>query len=304
MKSISALTAMIGLGLTGGTAFAQLSTLPLPSTSDGVAVTPTDPLNSGASHWDDPSGILAYNVSSNVTVPVPGTPDSITGKTWGAAAPSAVWGALGTVNSAGGTIRGIYVGESAGWLNDFGYTYDKSPVTDSAASFTVFSNIQSVGSPNVTFGDHVDIDLLPTQASTFDFWLNGSGRFDTVKQSGTPEGGVFTALTPSNSSPFISGGNVRWTQSPIFVSTWIPAAGKYENVATYLASFEDSSLVHPYDRDFSDFILGVQILDVNGNPLGNTPVPEASTYGIVGALGLLGLAALRRSKKSAAAVAV
>jgi MYXO-CTERM domain-containing protein len=303
MKTVRALTALIGLGITGS-AYAQLATLPPDSTADGVPVQSIG-ANAGTSHWEDPNGLAAYNIASNVYVPLTG-PDAITGLTWGSSTPSAITSALSTINSGGGTIRGIYVGESAGWLNDFGYTYNKSPVTAPLQSFTVFHNVQAVGTPDVAFGDHFDVDVLAGTSANFDFWLNASGTTTTNKSSGTTNGGVYTAINQSNSTPFLESGNVRWSQTPLSVSTWVPTAnggaGAYENVNTYLASFEDWRLDHTADRDFSDFILGVQLFDVNGVPIGGpTPVPEASTYGILGAVGLLGLAAWRRKKATAVA---
>jgi len=298
MKTVSALAALIGLSITGGTAFAQLATLPADSSTDGVTLQ-NEGVNAGSTHWDSATGIKAYNVASDGYVPVPGTPDSILGLYWGASLPSGLTAALNTVNTDGGTIRGIYTGESAGWLNDFGYTYHKSPVTDPANSFTVAKGIQTVGSPNISFGQYVDVNLLPGEASTFDFWLNASGRFsngDTVLSAA----GVYTAFDATNSDPYLQQGNVRWTQSPIELNTWVAADNKYEDVSTYLVSFEDWRLNAQDDADFSDFILAVQLYDANGTPLGGNPVPEASTYGLFGAAGLLGLAALRRRKAAQA----
>jgi MYXO-CTERM domain-containing protein len=292
MKTVSALTALIGLSLSG-TAFAQLSTLPADSSTDFSNSPHSKGSNAGASHWDSPTGIKPYwdqSYNHNGAVYLTGS--------WSSSAPSAVTSAWSTVQSDGGSIRAIFTGETAGWKNDFGYTYDKSPVTDSANSYTVWKSIDSqhgvAGTSNPAFGDYVDVSFLPKDpaATNFDFWLNAG--------KGSSTGGVDTVLHPWNSTP--SQNHVKWLSSPIVLNTWVASAGKYEDVNTYLFALEDWNLndkAHN-DYDYSDLIIAVQLFGANGTPLGGNPVPEASTYGLVGAAGLLGLAALRRRKAAQA----
>jgi hypothetical protein len=295
MKTVRAITALAALA--GSSAFAQLSTLPPPSSSDGVTIQPIG-MNAGATHWEDPNDLGAYRVASDATSgPTPGNPDSVLGLTWAATPPGGAMAALNAVNAGGGTIRAIFTGETAGWYNDFGYTYDLTPVAPGSESYTVLSNVQAVPPSTVTFGQYIDVALLAGEASTFDFWLNATDSFTTANPTPpTTNGGVYTAFRPNNSSPYIGTGNVRWTQSPLMVNTWINATVGYQDVSTWLVAFEDWRLDRGSDNDYSDFIFAVQFFDSNGNPFGNNPVPEPSTYGLMGAVALLGLVAWRRRK--------
>ncbi len=290
MKTVSALATLLGFSLVGGTAFAQLATLPQSSSVDGITpVSEVNSGNSGASHWDAPTGIKQYNYDADGNVPLPATFTS--------AVPVGLTAAWATVQTGGGDIRAIYTGETAGWQNAFGYTYDKSPATDPANSYTVWKNIEGTTgvaeSTNPVFGDSIDVTFIPNDslATNFDFWLNAG--------TGTSFGGVDTVLNPANSAPVQD--HVKWLESPILLNTWVPSAGKYEDVATYVFALEDWKLnAAGNDYDYSDLLVSVQLFDINGTPLGGSPVPEASTYGLVGAAGLLGLAALRRRKAAQA----
>lgn len=288
MKIISAITASAILA--GGTAFAQLSTLPPPSSEEGVFVQPIGP-NAGASHWEDPAGLGAYRLASDDTVMLPST-----GLTWANTAPTSVWNNLSAINAQGGSVRGIFLGETAGWYNDFGFTFSGSPASPGADAFTVFENIQAVGpTPTVSFGQYFDVRLSRGEAATFDLWLNGSGSFAPPDAGTSPFGGVYTVFHPTTA-------NVRFAQEPLMVSTWINATIGYRDVATYLVSIEDWNLTAGSDRDFSDFVFALQFYDQNGNPQGPdvppVPVPEPSTYGLIGAITLLGLVAWKRRKVS------
>jgi hypothetical protein len=280
--------------LAGGTAFAQLADVPPPSSDEGIS--PMTPDATQLSAWMS-SDLGKYNVEATGNQPVPGDPDHYAGLNWSTTLPSGFATAWADVAANGGSVRAIFTGKTAGWENDFGYTYNSTPA-DTANSYTVFSNIKTGSIP---FGTYVDIPLLPGDATTFDFWLNGTDSFtDDNPTPPTPHGGYYTAINPLNSDPYISPGNVMWTTTPISVSTFDEATGDYRDVNTYLVAFEDWNLNNGSDRDYSDFIFAVQLYNANGLPEGGplpSAVPEPSTYGVIGALGLLGLAALRRKAK-------
>lgn len=281
-------TAFTYLALAGTSAFAQLAVLPPPSMVDGNPISSIG-LNAGPTHWDDPTTLGRYHLASDATLPLPG------GLTWANTAPAALTASRTQIGQEGGTIRAIFAGETAGWLNDFGYTYSGQP--GDAESFTVFSDIQAPSS--VQFGDHVNIALLPGEADSFDFWFNATDSFTADNPPPpTSNGGVYTVFDQTNSRPYFAPGNVRFAQSPLMVSTWMPALGRYEDVATYLVTIEDWRSDRGADRDTSDFIFGLQFFNVRGIPLGDVPVPEPSTYGMIGAVSLLGLAAWRRRKSA------
>jgi hypothetical protein len=297
MKTVLSIAAFAALA---GSAFAQLSSLPPSSTTEGIAVNP-EGVNAGATHWDNPSTLGAYKAASTTDGNAPITTPAYNplGLPFASTVPTAVASFKSQINTSGGTIRGIYVAESAGWQNDFGYTYSGNPAGPN--SYTVFQNIQgnpADGPTTVSFGQYFDVPLSIGQASNFDFWLNGVGAMGTANPTPpTDNGGVYTAFNQANSSSFINGGNVLWSQTPLLVNTFVPALGAYVDVATYLVAFEDWRQDRGSDRDFSDLIVGVQFFNANGLPF--APVPEPSTYGLIGAAALLGLIARRRFKKSA-----
>jgi hypothetical protein len=297
MKNYITPTVLVALATN---AFAQLTTLPPSSTTDGVSVVAlAGSPNAGVTHWEDPSDLAAYRFASDDTLENPNmsSPDNRLGLSWGTAPNANVTSFMNQVNAQGGTIRSIFTGESGGWLNDFGYTYSGNPA--GPQSYTVFQNIRAGGGPGttVTFGDSFDIQLDPGQASTFDFWLNGAGVYGPDNAVGpTTAGGVYTVFRPSASVPYNSPGNVYWAQSPIFVNTWVQSlnggAGGYMDVATWLVGIEDWRLDRGSDADYNDFMFGIQIFNASGTPF--TPVPEPSTYGLIGAAALAALVLRRR----------
>jgi hypothetical protein len=295
MKKLLAATA---LATFASVTFAQLSPLPPSSVTDGVSVQ-TIGLNAGATHWESTSTLGAFKVDSTTSgnAPLLTSTYNPLGLPFATNVPASVLSFKSAINTTGGTIRTAFLAESAGWMNDLGYTY--SGIPQSASSYTVAQNIQIDPSPSgIAFGSYFDVSLASGEAANFDLWLNGVGDFGT-DPAPSGAGGAYTAFNPSNSNPYVAPGNVLWSQTPLMVSTWIPALGTYVDVATYIVAFEDwRRTMTTSDGDYSDLILAVQIYDQNGTPF--TPVPEPSTYGLLGAGALLGMIALRRarSKKS------
>jgi hypothetical protein len=296
MKKVIAVAALTALT---GSAFAQLSTLPPMSTTDGVAVQPIG-LNAGPTHWENPATLGAFKFASDDNFAAP-DPVSLG---WTIAPPGSIMSHINSIDADGGTIRAIFTGESAGWLNDFGYTYDGNPAS-ATQSFTVFKDIQAAntgnGSVNINFGDYIDVGFLQSDsAANFDFWLNGVGEFGLNTPTPTQLGGVYTAIHPTNSTPYVAG-QVLWAPSPIFVNTWVQALngglGGYTDVATYLVGFDDWRLDRGSDADDNDFMFALQFYRADGTPF--TPIPEPSTYGLIGAVALVGLIARRRFSKKA-----
>ncbi len=271
----------------GNSAFAQLASLPPSSSIDGIPVRAKG-INSGSAHWDNLKGLGAYRYTSDGPgIPNIGSPDNILGLSWASTAPTSFTETRLDPNSR--TFRAIFVGAAAGWQNDFGYTYNGD--LQGLDSYTVFQNISAAG-PNrsVSFGDHVDIPLIPGENDTFDFWYNGVGGPGTNPTSPTNSGGVYTVIHPANGDPYIGQGNVAWAQSPLLVSTWIPALGEYQDVATYLVGLEDWRLDRGSDNDRNDFLFAIQIFQSRGGPVEGgepVPVPEPATYGLFGAAALL-----------------
>lgn len=285
MKKVIAIAALTAVT---SSAFAQLS--PLPGTEPGVTVNSIG-ANAGALYWENPLGLLAYKFASddNLGAPKPGPVDNALGLSWGTSFNGHVSSILGKLNAEGGTIRAIFLGESAGWLNDFGYAYNGLPA--GAQSYSVWNDIQANKPvPNPAFGSYFDLSLEVGEASAFDFWLSGSNSKNAVNPLPSSPGGYYTAFHPTNGNPATN--NALWTQTALNVRNW--TAGGDQWAATYLVGFEDWRLGSA-DKDFNDFMFAVQFFDKNGTPFSS--VPEPSTYGLIGAVALLGLVARRRFSK-------
>ncbi len=264
---------------------AQFLSLPPSSTDDGIIVQSIG-MNAGTDQWNSSSGLAAYQFSSDTNTDRInlGTDNNPLGLTWQNSPSADAAAAKNLLNTTGGTIRAIFLGETAGWLNDFGYTYSGNPSSD---SYTISHAIQSSGaSANVQFGQYVDLSLPAGGAANFDFWLNAVGAMGTNPQPGpSASGGIYTAFDPANSSPGSGTRQFAWATSPIAVNTYLPQQNGYAPVETYLISAEDWRIGTGSDKDFSDYTFALQFFDANGTPIGAVPEPAAAAL-LIGSLAL------------------
>ncbi len=262
--------------------YAQFAALPPSATVVGVNLQPIGS-NAGIAHWQSSAGLGAYNLANdNYSDPIlPNSTDS-RGRTWQNQAPSSVLSARNALDASGGIVRVIYLGESAGAINDFGYTLSGNPA--GPQSYTLFKDIQSVGpAANVQFGDYFDISVLAGQFGQFDFWYNSG-----ISASGfipDPKPGLFEVYglwgDAAHANQFI------WSESPIAASTYVYQLSTYAPFDTYLVGVEDWAVGGRSDRDYSDFRFGLQFLNATATA---AIIPEpAATSTLIGlvALGLL-----------------
>lgn len=290
--------ALVALAVITGSAYAQLNPIPNPATSapEGLVIKHlAGTENAGAANWEANPGLASYKFASNGTQTDPntGSPDNAYGLHW-ASVSSAINARLSTLQTDGGILRVIFTGESAGWLNDFGYSYSGNPA-DPTKSFSVFNNIQAPA--NVTFGDSFTLTFGKGTLNNFDLWLNGRGLEGNGRLSPTTDGGVYTVFNQTNSVPYNAPGNVRLTTDALEVNTWLTTTkgNYYADVDTYLVGVEDWNLKTGADKDYNDFMFALQFFNPDGTRQ-ELPVPEPSTYGLIGAAGLLGLVLIRRIK--------
>jgi len=184
------------------------------------------------------------------------------------------------LNPLGGSVKVFFIGESAGWLNDLGYVVNPQSATLTSPSVynPLVVNIQ--GNPLPPASPLGDGNLQDNTFATvsygagdkLDFFLNGVG-------GGGIDGGTWFVFGTPNQ--FAGGDNSIHTKYE-----YLTIAG----VSTLVIALEDSRR-SAADGDFSDVLIAFQ-----GT---GTPVPEPSTYGLIGAAALLGLVGLRRFKRKA-----
>ncbi len=189
-------------------------------------------------------------------------------------------------NPAGGSVRTIFVGETAGWKNDFVYANSATPNT-----FTpLVTKIDDSPTGNIHSGWTTTVEYAA--GTSLEFYLNSGGPIG--------EGGLFSAFGSQNLfAGDDTSSHVRWSVRDVtttFLSgnTWVT-----ESVPTLLIGFEDTREgVSFYDGDFNDLVVGFQFLP---SQIPQTPVPEPSAYSLMAAAGLMGLVALRQFKRRSAA---
>jgi hypothetical protein len=199
----------------------------------------------------------------------------------------------------GGTVKTIFLGESAASLNDFGYVVAGSNLASSASYKHLATNIDN-NNGSIASGWETLVNY--GAGERLDFWVNNPGTF-------APGGAYFGFLEAGVGSAFAGGDPYAHTKF-----AWTSVMTEYQdangvtvrgNVNTLLLAYEDLRgpvlppggglpTIPPGDGDYTDFLVAFQFLPTQ------VAVPEPSTYGLIGAGALLALAGYRRFKKTAA----
>ena len=239
-----------------------------------------------------------YAVTGDGTTDVikPGVADQHLGLTWTTSAPTSLESTLARMNATGGTVRVIFVGESAGWLDSFGYTRSGNP-TAGNQSYTAWKEIQTIGSnANISFGNYFDVTLAAGAMNSFDLWYSAAGVFGGSPTTKTSLGGVYTLFHNASAQSL-------WASSSIAVNTVTATAPSGASVDTYLVSYEDWRLNAGSDADYSDLRIALQFFNPDGSAY-DVSVPEPAAWAtIVGLVTLLFVIARRMSDPARSSLA-
>jgi hypothetical protein len=187
--------------------------------------------------------------------------------------------------AAGGSVKVIFLGETAGWTNDFVYSASNTPGTYTPLA-TDIENSLVAPFGNVRSGHETVVSY--NAGATLDFWVNSGGPIG--------EGGLFPAFSANNQFAGTDATiHTRWNTRMVTTTYFNGSSVVTQDILTLLVGFEDVRAGNAYyDADYNDFVVGFQFLPTQ------TPIPEPSTYGLIGAAALLGVIALRRAKRKAA----
>lgn len=184
--------------------------------------------------------------------------------------------------SVGGEVKVIFLGETAGWLNDFGYTPSNAPGTYKALATNIENNFLSPNG-NVTSGWETFAKY--SAGTTLDFWLNGSGE---------GMGGLWSTFgTPNQFAGTDVSAHTRYTFRDV-TTTYVEGGSVVtKDLKTLIVGFEDVRQGGAfYDGDYNDMVVAFQFL-----PEQLPVTPEPSTYGVIASVALIGIVLHRRIKQ-------
>jgi hypothetical protein len=187
--------------------------------------------------------------------------------------------------AAGGSVKVIFLGETAGWTNDFVYSSSAAPGVFTPLVTDIENNLMP---PFGTIQSGQETQVSYAAGTTLDFWANSGGPIG--------EGGLFPAFSGAN---MYAGSDAtvhtRWSTRNVTTTYFNGSSVVTAEILTLLVGFEDvrSTFTQYYDADYNDLVVAFQFLP------SQTPVPEPSTYGLMGAAALIGVALLRRRMRKA-----
>jgi hypothetical protein len=174
------------------------------------------------------------------------------------------------------SVEVVYLGESGGWKNNLGMRLNG---VDSILAANIDQNL--AWAPTVNFGDYTTFKLNP--GNTLDFF---------VSTPVSPSGGKYYVFDKTLNVPIANSKNSYWGTLNPLVGHKI---GDPANLQAFtVISVEDKNDKQPQD-DWTDVVYAFRAV----YDLPDASVPEASTYGLIGAAALIGIVGYRRFKKQA-----